>query len=81
MRPVGVVKIEALNCILAIVLWVRDSCNEGMVTVSAKGSIFWGMFTCGGSLHLDDAVRLFVHLPTVEGTTPHRNLHARHLEI
>ena len=39
------------------------------------------MFTCGGSLHLDDAVRLFVHFPTVEGATPHRHFYARHLEI
>jgi len=59
MRPVGVVKIEALDGILAIILWVSDS--------------------CGCSLHLDDAVRLFVHLPTVEGPAPHRHFYARHL--
>ena len=39
------------------------------------------MFTCGGSVHLNDAVRLFVHLPTVEGSTPHRHFYARHLKI
>ena len=79
MRPVGVVKIEALDCILAIILWVSDSCNEGRFIV--RISILLLMFTCGGSLHLDDAVRLFVHFPTVEGATPHRHFYARHLEI
>ena len=33
MRPVGVVKIEALDCILAIILWVSDSCNEWLMSL------------------------------------------------
>ena len=33
MRPVGVVKIEALDGILAIILWVSDSCNEWLLSL------------------------------------------------
>ncbi len=40
--------------------------------------IQYGWPTCGGSLHIDDAVRVPVELPGVEGPDPHRHLHARH---
>ena len=58
MRPVRVVKIEALDCILAIILWVSDSCNEGLL--SGDRYSYWCLLVVAPSIWMMQSDCLFI---------------------
>ena len=78
MRPIGVIKVETFYRVLGIrTLGVCNAWNS-----SAQFGYFRNLrgLTGGGSVHLNDTLRISVHFPTIEGSDSYSHLHTRHLE-
>ena len=78
MRPVGVIKVETFDSVLSIrTLGVCNTCN-----ISGQSGLFRKLrgLTGGGSVHLNDTLRISVHFPTIEGSDSYSYLHTRHLQ-